>query len=592
MEQEYYSVKVTISPLGDGRYRSRIEPQAPDGSNFGAGNDFQLVPAATAQALPPQEFSRKLSQGAVSREMVEHFGCWLFNAVFQGKVENKYYELKGIAANRKLRLRICLALHSPELINIPWEVLHDESNFLIKHDYPLVRIMDELVGAKSSFAPIRNVLIAAANPKSEDYEPFEAERHVRDIETKLQGSTVHPEIFLFASRQGLLEKIRSGGFDALYFVGHGEASELGGRLICEQEGTAAPEPLEASDLAGALRRAENLRFVYLNSCSSAKTAKDNPFQGVAQRLMLDGDVAAVAAMQVDVSQLAAMEMAKTFFSELKDRNPEEAMHLARTGAKDDGYSFAVPVLYSYLDAPDQYEKNCLQTFLNAGPESKYSLVLPSFYLGQPAEMGQPTSSRLSQSFTLLFGKIRRRKFRYRGETFAREDAESATSVINLLSRVTPPDRILISVLRSDLPKDYSHYFLFGSKSNQYVSAVLKEFTEKFVFQFSDEEWLIRDREFGNREYKVQAPDKLGIVDYRERDDYGFIQKVQADDRVYFLLAGLGSRATQGCGWYLYRNWSAHVTTSDFAILLKFPGGLDFGQARVIDRETGEPKAND
>ena len=185
MEQEYYSVKVTVSPLGEGRYRSRIEPQAPDGSNFGAGNDFQLVPGSADQALPPQEFSRKLSTGAVSREMVERFGCWLFEAVFQGNVRDKYYELKGIAENRKLRLRICLALHSPYLINLPWEVLHDETNFLIKHDYPVVRILDELVGAKSSFSPIRNVLIAAASPNSKDYEPFDAARHVEEIRTRL-----------------------------------------------------------------------------------------------------------------------------------------------------------------------------------------------------------------------------------------------------------------------------------------------------------------------------------------------------------------------------------------------------------------------
>jgi len=347
--------------------------------------------------------------------------------------------------------------------------------------------------------------------------------------------------------------------------------------------------LESSDLAGALREVENLRFVYLNSCSTARTAEANPFQGVAQRLMLDGDVAAVAAMQVDVRQKAGLAIAEAFFAGLIHRSPEDAMHSARTGAQDDGYSFGIPVLYSYLDAPDQYEKNCLETFLSAGPESRYALVLPSFFLGYPAEDDHMGPSLPRRVLTLAWNKIRKPKYRFPGETFSREDAEAAVNVMKLLSRITEPDEIQVSVLQKDLPNAFTHYFLFGSKSNRYVPAVQKEFQEKFELQFSETEWLIRDKEHGSREYKVQAPDKLATTAYKDQDDYGVIQKVRADNRVYFLLAGLGSRATQGCGWYFYRNWRSNVTDQDFAILLKFPAGLDFGQARLIDRQTGQPQ---
>jgi hypothetical protein len=580
VEQEYYTVKVTISPL-DGGYRSRIESQLPHGANFGAGNDFKL------DIEPVKQFASQLSAGSLSRGGVLDVGKHLFEAVFQNAVRDKYHELKAIAKDRKLRLRICLALHSPELINIPWELLHDGTNFLVKHGYPIVRILDELVGARSSFAPIRKVLIAAANPDSEDYAKFDAEKHVREIQSLLQQSSIDSEILPAASRNDLLERIRSGGFEALYFVGHGEASELGGRLICQAGANAAPDPLEASDLAAALREVTGLRFVYLNSCSTAKTAKENPFQGVAQRLMLDGDVAAVVAMQVDVGQEWGMVTAKAFFQYLRNKSPEEAMHAARTAAPDDGYSFGIPVLYSYLDAPDQYEKNCLETLLSARPESRYCLVLPSFYLGYPPEEGFPPEEKKLDAGSSEQAQLEKQRYRYPGETFAREDAEAAIHIINLLSRVTPPDQIRLTVLHNGVPNDYTHFFLFGSKSNRLVPAVQKEFQEKFEFNFSDREWTIKDKEYGYP-YSVHAPDKLGMVAYRDRDDYGVIQKVRADDRVYFLLAGLGSRATQGCGWYLYRKWQQHLTEKDFAILLKFPGGLDFSQARVIDRKTGKP----
>jgi hypothetical protein len=57
--------------------------------------------------------------------------------------------------------------------------------------------------------------------------------------------------------------------------------------------------------------------------------------------------------------------------------------------------------------------------------------------------------------------------------------------------------------------------------------------------------------------------------------------------VFFILAGLGSRATTGCAWYLLQNWPQFLE-GEFATLLRFPAGLDYGQARVIDRSTGQP----
>ena len=86
-----------------------------------------------------------------------------------------------------------------------------------------------------------------------------------------------------------------------------------------------------------------------------------------------------------------------------------------------------------------------------------------------------------------------------------------------------------------------------------------------------------------------APNTLNKDDYRDATDYGVIQKIRAGDHIYFAMSGLGSRATQGCGWYLFHKWRGHVSDpEDFAVLLKFPGGLDFSNLRIIDRRTGKP----
>ena len=569
MEQAYLSVKVTISPLPNGRFRSRVESQSAAGSNFGAGHEFSLK-SKKPHGHTHEAFAEKLSAGSASREEVEEFGKWLFGSAFAGDARIKYEQCKAIAQDRGSKLRICLALQSGALMNIPWEFLHDGSNFLLQHGYPVVRVLDELVGARSSFAPLRNVLIAAANPTTDQsYTPFDAQGHVDTLKALLNEKGCNYTLLPSASKDALLNAISSKEFDGIYFVGHGEAAKFQTRLICERNG--APEPLDASRLAQAFREVDNVRFVYLNSCSTAKTSETNAFIGVAQRLMLDGNVAAVAAMQVDIRQSAGLAIATAFFGELKSKNPEEAMHSARM-AYSDASSFGIPTLYTYLDAPEQFEENCLKRFLNIAPKSSYALVLPSFFIGLPAEDGQPEIPKDG-------------KFRFPGETFA--DIEAAFDVVRLLNRVAQPDEITISSLRKGLPAGRTHYFLFGSKSNTISEAVRKEFAEQFYFDYKDK-WLLHDKLYSHN-YGLDNPSELDEKRYEQRDDYGILQKIKADERVYFVIAGLGSRATRGCAWYLYKKWKHHLSEEKFAIVLKFPAGLDVGAWRVIDRETGSPK---
>jgi hypothetical protein len=575
MEQEPFSIKVTISSTGEKKYRSRVEAQAAEGSNFGPGHEFEFDPDVGQGDVPSlADFVSWISSGTPpSAQRIESFGAWLFRSVFGEQVLEKFGELKGIARERSRPVRICLALHAAELGRVPWEFLHDGTNFLLKHGYSIVRVFDELVGAKSSFAPIRSLLIATADPEDPDYDRFDSERHVKEIKTLLGKSA--PEatcrVVEHASRDDLLRAISAGAVDAFYFVGHGESSASGGMLICESN--KKPERLDASDLAQALREARQIRFVYLNSCSTARVASKNPFQGVAQRLMLDGDVAAVAAMLTDVRQSAGLNMAKVFFENLGNKGPEAAMNVARHAANDI-YSFGIPVLYSYLDAPRQATRNHLETFLRADTKSRFALVLPSFFLGRPAEKGQPAIPD-------------DKEYRFPGETFAVADARSAQSVIDLLSPIVRPEQIGVHSLREGFPKNHTHYFLFGSKSNEIADEIRREFSSQFEFDYG-EEWILHDKTY-DQKYRIKAPHRQSERPYVASPDYGVIQRFQADNRVYFILAGLGSRATEGCGYYLSHHWQEHVIDTDFTVILKFPAFVDSGGVRVIDRKTGVPR---
>lgn len=575
MGQTYYSVKVTIASLGPNRYRSRVE-QFPRGANRGAGNDFDLDCDNPGSGLPaiPKLVSMLSTSSVAPSTLITDFGQWLFGLVFRDDVRAEYSVAERLATMQKSRFRICLSIQSPPLINIPWEFLHDKQSFLIHKGYSIVRVLDELYAAKSSFAPVQRVLVAVANP-SGDYDQFDSSAHLEALKQALKKAPGMdaPTILEHASPDQIRTELAKDDFDAFYFVGHGEYSNTGGELICET-GDGVPEALDASVLAAHMRDARRLRFVYLNACSSAKTAEKNPFEGVAQRLMLDGDVAAAAAMQVDVTQSSALRVAERFFEELSLNGPEDALLKARLAVTDPDWG--IPVLYSYVDAPQQYETNRLMTFLSAKEDDDYALILPSFYLGFPAEGGQPEIPKNGP-------------FRFPGESFARADVEAAAGVMRLLNRVTSPRKISIIPRVEAKDPRHSHVFLFGSKSNPSVAYVLREFSKRFQFEYEParkpDSWIFKDSETG-KEYIVTAPNRLDLDQYQDTEDYGVIQKVRkaGDKRVFFILAGLGSRATHGCGLYLEDHWEDLLKEHgdrDFAVVLRFPAGLGPSEGRPV-----------
>lgn len=73
-----------------------------------------------------------------------------------------------------------------------------------------------------------------------------------------------------------------------------------------------------------------------------------------------------------------------------------------------------------------------------------------------------------------------------------------------------------------------------------------------------------------------------------REDFGIIEKIVDAEggRVFFVIAGLGSRGTRGCGWWLARNWDTLVNEfggGEFGVVLQFPAGLDSVNPKWLNR---------
>jgi hypothetical protein len=592
MATNYLSIKVTVAPLGSGRYRSRIE-QAELGASEGPGFEFTLdsendTGVTGHKHLAVREFQQRLGAGSLSSEDQENFGTWLFGLLFGEKVREKYSNCQTVAKQRGARLRFALALLDPKLTEIPWEYLHDGADFLLRQNHSIVRVLDELQEGQAPFQPIQKLLFAIANPtrRPNDYPPFDAEGHensmrerfLRDI-AGLEVSYVRP-----ATRDAVRAALRSERYDAVYFVGHGEFTEPGGGQLIFEDGAGDRDRVSAGEFASWLQSAPSVRFVYLNSCSTAQTTSTSAFAGVAQRAMLSGDIGAILAMQARVPQNAALDMAQGFFQELYwGASPEEAVVKCRDRG---GTGWGIPVVYTYLSGPEYFERNRLACLLNAKTGDEFRLLLACVVKG-----GILVEDADKVKVTLDPANA----YHYPGETFARTDIMAAQYILNLLTQVSPPERIKIYPSHEKEAQEGTHFFAFGSKSNEVATGLLNNYSPSFRFHDNHPkfpgEWVLEDLD-DNEFYHIKDPSTLSVKEYGQIVDYGVIQKAidPQSGRTFFMIFGLGDRATQGCGWYLWQRWEELLKvygSKGFGVILKFPSKLAYSAPTRISRRADQ-----
>jgi len=542
------------------------------------------LPAPPGQGYP--QYLKDMATGAIGDGPTpEELGQELFNEIFKDKVGQKFHACCAVAKNRGASVRIALSILSSDLISVPWEFLNDGTSFLLKKGFSIVRVIDELPEELAPFRPFQRPLIVIANPGNR----FDAVQHKEQLNDIMKQMGINEPIYAMpATRESLEEKIRNNEFDLLYFLGHGRFDpSSGGQLLLEKDNGSA-DPLGAETLASWLRSKVDLQFAYLNSCSTGSTQSRNTFAGVAQRLMLDGGVTAVVAMQAQVEANAAMAMAKSFFETIRQgRDPEQGMVDGRK-IPQDPVTWGIPVIYTHIAGPEEFERNRIACLLDAKiGQSTYSLSFATFRMGVPAEKIErnEVSVRIEPE----------NAYSYRGHSFARTDIMCAHYILELLAQITDLRNVKILAAHERQGKNITHRFLFGSKSHKLVQSLLEAYKPHFAIHYKHKEfpgkWVLEDTHY-RKAYTIIDPSTLRPYEFEKLNDFGIIEKIVDPQlgRVLFIIAGLGDRATEGCGWYLLRHWdeilSKHVT-GRFEIILKFPGGLGFEYGREIDRKQND-----
>ncbi|WP_130351978.1 CHAT domain-containing protein [Agromyces ramosus] len=287
--------------------------------------------------------------------LVQTVGRELFNAVFGPKaIAGLYAANRALADATQEELRIVLRTECPELAALPWEVMYDsDADAYVCQREPLVRH----VPVATAPPPLRvrgavRILGVVSSPRG--LAMLDVDKEKENLISALAGPAKRGLVDLQwapdATWSTLQELLLSEEWHVIHFIGHGDFDferEEGILALVGKDGRT--HRVEGSRFVVLLRQARPMpRLVVLNSCSSATSSSQDLFSGTAAALVRGG-VSAVAAMQFEITDSAAIEFCRGFYNAVAHgRGVDEAVGSGRVailGSSGDTLEWLTPVLY-------------------------------------------------------------------------------------------------------------------------------------------------------------------------------------------------------------------------------------------------------
>jgi formylglycine-generating enzyme required for sulfatase activity/predicted Ser/Thr protein kinase len=327
---------------------------------------FELPFDRAALARQRRNIAEWIKQARITRlsgndelRLAREFGSALFERLFTGPVLEAFRGSRAaLPPGERLRLRLRL----PDALTlIPWELLYDPSaqKFLaLEPDLTLVRYPEQPAsGARLRVNGPLQVVVVLASPSGIDYPPIRLDRELQRLEavlnTPLQQSLLHLDVI---RGHGTLDQLRARlrrPVHILHVLCHGDQEPVGGGVLIFEDTDGAPEPVRAEQLGMQLHKQRGqIQLVLLNACLGTLPADEDPHSSVGAAL-LRGGVPAVIAMQFELAEDAAVELARVFYAELVSGAPvdlaltEARQHLS--GRYRSRLDWAVPVLFLRSD---------------------------------------------------------------------------------------------------------------------------------------------------------------------------------------------------------------------------------------------------
>jgi Tol biopolymer transport system component len=313
-------------------------------------------------------------------QAVKAFGGELFESLFDDELLDclrlSLHDTERDGTGLRIRLRLDDTVDRPEtngdgteadetkpestvaLCDVPWEFMFDSGGpgFLsLSSGSPVVRYQDLRRPVEQiTVTPPLKLLVMICAPSNAPELDVEHERAKVDeaLSDLVESGHVQVDWLEHGTLKQLRRSLRSE-YHAFHFIGHGgyDPRAKTGALLFENS-NGFKDPVSAEFLRTIFQGRRSLQLAVLNACEGSRTNPADPFAGVAQSLVRGG-VAAVIAMQFEISDDAAIILSSEFYSALADGYPVDA---ALSEARSAVYTavspveWAIPVLY--LRSPD------------------------------------------------------------------------------------------------------------------------------------------------------------------------------------------------------------------------------------------------
>ena len=298
---------------------------------------------------PYEGFARR-ARGV--EDLLPKLGKRLYESVFGSRQADRIVQ-KWLSTEGEHQISVISDL--PQVLSLPWELLHSEEGFLVLRTQEPVSILrrlskSELTASSMPFEPPLRVLLVTARPEGTGFiDPRGIARELLDeVQGQIEAGAIELEFLrpptLKALRQRLRDSKRS--VHVLHFDGHGTFDEhidgqakhllsgsRRGKLAFEDD-KGQLELVDAEDLAQVLQNSR-VKLAVLTACQSAMSSADDAISSIAARL-IQGGIDAVVAMSASVLVASATIYVEAFYRALVQGTPAPmAQEQARQALHDD-----------------------------------------------------------------------------------------------------------------------------------------------------------------------------------------------------------------------------------------------------------------
>ena len=375
-EIEYLDFEVSIQKSGPDGYLIRASSgngQAESVFTIPFNEDKRALIGATLTKVALRSSAKVRSSSAPEMKKMREVGSTLFEQAITGHVREFYYKCQGQADQQGKGIRWRLSL-DPSVGDLPWEFLYLQDEFLaLNPRSPVVRYIKGAarVAPLKAEHPLR-VLVVIASPSDET--PLDTSTEKERIMTALQPLTAKGlvDVTLIEGPdtwERLIDALLPNRTHILHFIGHGAFDDKNNEgVLVMEDADGKGIRIDSERLRVLVQGKSRLRLVVLNSCLGTQGDEAQPFSSMAAGLVRSG-IPAVIAMQFEISDHAAREIAETFYTSLALNLPVDA---AVTEARRkiflsdrDSLEWATPILY--MQVPDgklfqfNFDKNAIDT---------------------------------------------------------------------------------------------------------------------------------------------------------------------------------------------------------------------------------------